>query len=481
MFFGREDQMEQLEALWGKRVSSLVTCRGRRRIGKSTLIEQFAKRSEARFIKIEGLRPQKELSNEDELRAFARQLADQSSAERSLPDCWLTAFGRLAREISDEYVFHLIDGYDDSLKIVQYDDAFQRCLKCGTGLPVRAEYSFSYDTDDEFHIWIRENIIDDGQFLGRRSLDVVVPELPLRECIRFWDPVRERLDMREIIDMMSVTGGVPRYLEEVNPALSVNENMRRLCFRPRSPLRMDFDEMFNDVIMRQPQSTARVLDCLVDGSRTVTEIAALLDNTKGGHISEALAQLEEAGFVSSDVGTNPLTGAERREKRYRLKDNYSRFYLKYVKPAATLIDKDAFAFSGFDQFKGWETVLGLQFENLVVNHFQELLPFLHLENALVYSAAPYRQEGKKGSGLQIDLLIQTKRSAYIVEVKRRSEIGLEVVDEVAQKARRLKVAAGNSIRTALVYAGHLARTVEAEGYFDAIVPFSRILGILPEK
>ena len=244
---------------------------------------------------------------------------------------------------------------------------------------------------------------------------------------------------------------------------------------------MDFDEMFNDVITRQPKSTARVLDCLVDGSRTVTEIAALLDNTKGGHISEALAQLEEAGFVSSDVGTNPLTGTERREKRYRLKDNYSRFYLKYVKPAATLIDKDAFAFSGFDQFKGWEAVLGLQFENLVVNHFQELLPFLHLENALVYSAAPYRQEGKKGSGLQIDLLIQTKRSAYIVEVKRRSEIGLEVVDEVAQKARRLKVAAGNSIRTALVYAGHLARTVEAEGYFDAIVPFSRILGILPEK
>ncbi len=38
MFFGREEQMEQLESLWGKRVSSLVTCRGRRRVGKSTLV-----------------------------------------------------------------------------------------------------------------------------------------------------------------------------------------------------------------------------------------------------------------------------------------------------------------------------------------------------------------------------------------------------------------------------------------------------------
>ena len=57
MFFGREDQIRQLEALWDKRVSSFVTCRGRRRVGKSTLVEEFARRSGARFIKIEGVRP----------------------------------------------------------------------------------------------------------------------------------------------------------------------------------------------------------------------------------------------------------------------------------------------------------------------------------------------------------------------------------------------------------------------------------------
>ena len=113
----------------------------------------------------------------------------------------------------------------------------------------------------------------------------------------------------------------------------------------------------------------------------------------------------------------------------------------------------------------------------MVNHFQELLPYLHLENSLVYSAAPYRNGGKKGTGLQIDLLLQTKRSSYIVEVKRRAEIGQEVVDEVAEKVRRLKVAAGKSIRTALVYDGHLSRTVEADGFFDAIIPFSRVLGM----
>ena len=40
-FFGRENLMRTLDELWGKSVPSFVTCRGRRRVGKSTLIEHF--------------------------------------------------------------------------------------------------------------------------------------------------------------------------------------------------------------------------------------------------------------------------------------------------------------------------------------------------------------------------------------------------------------------------------------------------------
>lgn len=43
-FFGRQDLLRQLGELWLKRMSSFVTCRGRRRIGKSTLIERFAEK-----------------------------------------------------------------------------------------------------------------------------------------------------------------------------------------------------------------------------------------------------------------------------------------------------------------------------------------------------------------------------------------------------------------------------------------------------
>ena len=55
MFYGREDLLERLNGLWNKSVASLVTCRGRRRIGKSTLIAEFARRNRVRYIKLEGL------------------------------------------------------------------------------------------------------------------------------------------------------------------------------------------------------------------------------------------------------------------------------------------------------------------------------------------------------------------------------------------------------------------------------------------
>ena len=58
MFYGRSEQLEQLGRLLLKHVGSFVTCRGRRRVGKSTLIEKFARDCGARFLKLEGVKPE---------------------------------------------------------------------------------------------------------------------------------------------------------------------------------------------------------------------------------------------------------------------------------------------------------------------------------------------------------------------------------------------------------------------------------------
>lgn len=98
--------------------------------------------------------------------------------------------------------------------------------------------------------------------------------------------------------------------------------------------------------------------------------------------------------------------------------------------------------------------MGLQFENLIVNNAMEVVRFLGIGNSTVESAAPYRNVRKSrnggAAGCQIDLLVQTPRTAYVVEVKRCNEIGPEIEDEVQERMRRLPLRSGMSKRPVLV-------------------------------
>ncbi len=477
-FFGREHMIRILDELWGKNSPSFVTCRGRRRVGKSTLIERFAEVSGARFLKIEGVKPDENTTDEDERKSFAFQLASQTGVEDSCPSNWLNAFIRLSREIDDDTRTVVL--LDEVSWMGCFDRTFSATLKIAWDNHLKKHDHLVFVVCGSVSTWIRDNIIDNKAFYGRRSLDLVVPELPLSECVKFWGDKVDSVSEREILDVLAVTGGIPRYLEELNPSLSCEENLRRMCFVPNAPLRVDFDDMFTDVITRQPRLSAKVIRALVSGPKSITELSEALEVEKGGDLSSALSQLEESGMVVASGGKNPKTGADIREKKYRIKDNYSRFYLKYIEPVKGMIDSDSFAFSGLAQFPGWDSDLGYQFENLVVNNFRELLPELHLQGVMVKSAAPYVKKGSRKTGevgCQIDLLVQTASSMYVVEIKRKAHIGYDIIDEIREKCRHVPRPRGVSLRTALVYSGELAKSVVADGYFDAIVPFARLIGL----
>ena len=139
-----------------------------------------------------------------------------------------------------------------------------------------------------------------------------------------------------------------------------------------------------------------------------------------------------------------------------------------------MVEKDVFEFSSLEQLKGLETMFGLQFENLVLGNLPILFSMLGLEESLVLSAAPYFQrQTADREKCQIDLMIQTQRMLMVVEIKRRREIGHEVIDEVDEKIKRLKFASSLSLRTALVYDGKLSPSVAAERYFDFLIPADR--------
>lgn len=478
-FFGRQDLIAQLDELWAKRVSSLVTCRGRRRVGKSTLIEEFARRSDAAFIKLDGLRPKEGLTDADERLFFAEKLEAQVKGRVAPPGNWYEAFTRLGKCIDDRRRTVVL--LDEISWMAYYSPSFPEVLKSAWDDVFKKHRKLILVLCGSVSHWITKNIIENSAYVGRRSLDMVVPELPLKECVKFWGGKAAHIDAREIIDVLSVTGGIPRYLEEINPSLSAEENIRRLCFAPRSLLRMEFDDMFNDVVTAKQKFAAKVLRALVDGPKSGAEVSKALGVGSGGDVTSALSTLCESGFLAEECTRNPETGEPARERRFRLRDNYTRFYLKFIEPYKDVIDEGAFLFSSLSELEGIDAVMGLAFENLVVNNYREILPLLHLTGTLITAAGPYRRRAAKSArgkpGVQVDLMLQTRRSIWLVEVKRKKEIGREIETEIERKVNALSRPEGVSSKTALVYDGHLSPLVASDGYFDAIIPFRRLLNL----
>jgi len=473
MFYGRETELNTLDELWEKTMASLVVCRGRRRIGKSTLVNEFARRSKAKLFLFEGVAPKPGVTNATQLERFMRQMAEQFNVAYEAADSWYDAFGKLDTRLRRKSRTVVL--FDEISWMGKFDAAFPSDLKYAWDNRFKKHPNHVFVVCGSVSSWIAENISNSTAFFGRISRDMVVGELPLSDAAKFWGKRLDRLSTRDITDVLSVTGGVPKYLEDVNPSLSASENIRRLCFRPDGQLFQDFKEIFNAVFGDTMSVKRTVLEMLAEGPLSCAELSERLGVKRGGTLERSLEDLETAGFVSKDPGLNPETGKRARLARYRLKDNYTRFYLKYIEPHEVEIKSGRFARIDPEGLPEWNAVMGLQFENLILNNVEPILRKMGLENVPVLSAAPFRKTGRGGAGCQIDLLIQTRKSVCVVEVKRKNEIGEEVEKEVARKVSCLKLTDDKSIRTVLVYDGHLHPVVKANSYFDFAFDVSSFL------
>ena len=167
MFVGRLEELDLLKGLWNKVTkTSLVTVRGRRRIGKSTLVAHFADVSNARFLKIEGLSPRTAKSNADQLKGFYSQLQLQSGKTYEVVD-WLKAFKDVDAEIVDGQRTVLL--LDEISWMAYYDASFPGLLKIAWDNFFHKHPNLILFLCGSVSSWIRENILEDGGFLGRPS------------------------------------------------------------------------------------------------------------------------------------------------------------------------------------------------------------------------------------------------------------------------------------------------------------------------
>ncbi|MCE5293939.1 MAG: hypothetical protein LLF94_04940 [Chlamydiales bacterium] len=322
--------------------------------------------------------------------------------------------------------------------------------------------------------WIEENILNDKGFVGRISLTLTLEEMPLKDANKFWGT--RAVSAAEKCKILCVTGGIPRYLEEIRPEDSAEQNIKRLGFTEGGILVEEFDKIFRDIFGKRANSFKQIVLALANGSREIGELCHVLGTKPTGGFSKKLHTLELSGFIARDYVWEK-SRKKSKLSRYRLKDNYIRFYLKYIEPKKELIHSGLYEDLFLEDLPEWHTIIGLQFENLVLNNLRTIQNLLDISSSSILSASPYFQhETKKHKACQVDMLIQCRYSIYVCEIKCRQKITSEVIDEVSEKITRLNIPKDVSIRPVLIYQGELSPEIKRANFFSHFISFEELLG-----
>jgi len=472
LFIGRELEVAEFKRLSAKKTASLIVCQGRRRIGKSTFFRHCAQDADF-FLAFEGLPPRDKIDKKAQLEAFAVALALQTKAPKVSLDSWPQAFELLNSLLPATGTIVIL--FDEISWMAIGDPDFPGHVKAAWDSRFSQHSKLILVLCGSVSSWIQENVLNNTGFAGRPTWHLKLPPLALPACNQFWRG--KAVSAAEKLKVLAVTGGVPRYLEELDPAQTAEQNLERLCFTASGLLFNEFNLIFHDIFTRRADTCRDIMATLTDGARTMAEISQALGRDKGGSLSAVLEDLESAGFLHKDASFSPDTAKTMpRKVRYRILDNYIRFYLKFIEPAAEQIKKGIYQMAPLETLQAWDTIMGLQFENLILTNQSLLIERIGLGNVPVLNAGPYFQSATaKNPGCQVDLMLRTKSSVYVFEIKFRKSIGAAVMDDVREKVRRLNVDPALSVRTGLVYQGELDPKVAEADYFDHLVKFEDLL------
>lgn len=470
-FVGREVEMARLKGLFDKRSASLIVVRGRRRIGKSRLLAEFGKEMKSFFFS--GNPPVRKTTAQSQRNDFASQLERVGVGGVKAGD-WGNLFWHLSKETKKGIILIVLD---EISWMGGKDPHFLGHLKTSWDLYFSRNPNIIIALCGSVSSWIEKNILSSMGFLGRISLDLVLEELPLKVCNGFWHPKENRITSYEKFKYLSVTGGVPLYLEQLKSNLTAEKNIQDLCFTKGGLLVREFDEIFSDLFSRTKNRHKEIILSLAKGPKELSQICKDLGKSLGGVFSKHLDELVKAGFVKRDFTWDLKTGKEGKLSRYRLSDNYMRFYLKYIAPNCSKIDKEIFS-STMAQLPGWENIMGLQFENLVVHNRKILWDTLGiLPDEIVMEGPFFQTSTSKQTGCQIDYMIQTRfHNLYICEIKfSKSPIGKKIIEEMESKRKNLKTPRYCAIRPILIHVNGIEESVLDERYFDKVVDFGELL------
>lgn len=474
-FIGRKAELTSLNDLLTKKTSSLVVIKGRRRIGKSRLIEEFAKKG--MFYHFSGLAPVQGITAQDQRNEFALQLSQQTNLpELQQVDDWTKLFSLLADKCKSGRMIIL---FDEISWMAQDDPSFLSKLKNAWDMHFKNNPRLILILCGSVSTWIEKNIINSTGYFGRISIDLTLGELSLRECNELLESLGFRRSALEKLIILSMTGGVPWYLEQVNPSRSAPENIQALCFQKNALFTKEYTHIFHDLFGKRSSIYQKITSALINEDLDYASLANKLEYAKSSALSEYLSDLVLSGYIIQyNTWSFKTTNSLPKIMKYRLSDNFLRFYFRYMKNKLKMINDGNYANVSPTSLPGWNSMLGIQFENLVLKNRGLIHEALAINPADIITSGPYFQrKTAKQQGCQIDYLIQTKYKTLLAcEIKfSQNSIPVNVIHNMKEKINNLSLPRGFAVAPILIHAGEVSDSLYEADYFANIIDFEKFL------
>ncbi|MBX3487190.1 MAG: AAA family ATPase [Candidatus Paracaedibacteraceae bacterium] len=472
-FIGRSLDLQKLNDISQRKKANLIVIKGRRRIGKSTLATEFAK--DKRFISLTGLAPESGLTDQNQRDNFARQLTNQLKLPAITFNDWTDAFFYVSSLLDDQKTVILLD---EISWMGSNDPSFIPKLKAWWDLDIQNRANINIILCGSVSTWIEDNIINSTSLFGRISLILELNPLSLSESAQLLRARNIKGTTRDIIKILSITGGIPWYIEQFLPHYTADENIKKLCFEANGLLTTEFDKIFHDLFGHRGEIYRAILRTLEGGMKSLNDIRTILNYPKSGTLSKVMDHLITGGFVSKHDQWSIKTKDKKRQSLYRVKDPYTRFYLKYIQPNIDRIKSNAFLDAPLTQLPGYQTVLGFQVECLLLQNRQILIKQLGINSSDILFDNPYSQKAStRAKGCQIDYLIQTRSNhLYVCEFKAgQKDISTDITDEVQTKIDRLSIPKGYATIPVLIHIGNIPDSVIDSNYFFRIIDIETLI------
>ena len=407
---GRKEASAALHRAKSSRGSELVAVIGRRRIGKTYLINQtFGPEID---FSLTGLQ-HGDLSDQIQNLLIAMGRYFPSYEMVKTPVSWLEAFNELTKAIEQSR--------SDKKLILFFDELPWMATKRSKFLTAFGWFWNSWAEINNVVViicgsaasWMIDKVFNDrGGLHNRVTHRIFLYPFTLKETREFLLIKKIRLDEYQITQLYMAMGGIPMYLEQIKPGKTAVENIKEICFKKQGYLWNEYPRLFASLFDNH-ENYEEVIEVLATKKKGMTR-TAIIAGTKfknGGMLTKILKDLDQSGFI--DIYGNYKK--KKRDQIYRLSDCYCLFYIKFIKP---LLTTSHIEFSSLADLPQWRIWSGYAFENICLSHIKQIREAMSIAGIFSYTSTFFAKPKDSLPGAQIDLVIdRSDQAIHICEIK----------------------------------------------------------------